>query len=93
MADKIDRPKTGGRKKGTKNSIPPTLKASVKAIYKELSEKKPELFRKAIEDGIQAKPPYSFQYLQLGAHYLDGKPADKVENSGSIRFKWKTEES
>ena len=93
MSDKIARPKTGGRQKGTKNSITPSLKASVKAIYKHLADTKPQMLQRAIEDGIQAKPPYSFQYLQLGAHYLDGKPADKVENTGSIRFKWKTDES
>lgn len=81
-----------GRRKGSKHKLDPTLKASVKAIYKELSQTKPELFKEAIENGIKAKPPYSFQYLQLGAHYLDGKPKDMVEFDAAVEFSWKTSE-
>jgi len=85
-------PKNGGRTRGKKGIVPPSLKASVKRMFKEVAGKKPKMIRDAIEAGIQAKPPYSFQYLQLLTHYVDGKPSDKVDHGGTVQIQWKTEE-
>lgn len=49
---------------------------SVKRIIEGLVRKHPEEVKKAILDGIKAKPPKSVQYLQLCAQYLDGRPAE-----------------
>jgi len=82
-----------GRPKGTKNIVPPSFKASLKKIFKDIATEDPAMLRKALEDGLSAKPPYSFQYLQLAAHYIDGKPSDKVEHDGNVTITWKTDES
>jgi hypothetical protein len=37
-----------------------------------------EAGKAAMRAGLLADPPKSFQYLQLAAHYLDGKPADTM---------------
>lgn len=68
-----------GRPKGSKDKVPRTFKASIRAVYQELATEKPELFRTAIERGLRASAPKSFQYVQLGAHYLDGKPIETVK--------------
>lgn len=68
----------GGRQKGAKDKVPRGFKRSIRALYEQLADEQPETFRKALEDGLKAKAPASFQYLQMGAHYLDGKPAETV---------------
>jgi hypothetical protein len=68
----------GGRKKGAKNKVPGSFKSSVKALYEEIAAKAPELLHNAIVKGLKAAPPKSYQYLQLGAYYIDGKPAETV---------------
>jgi len=95
MANRIDRIKSKptGRKRGAKGHIPPTFKASLKRVFHEIATDDPQIIKDAIRDGLQAKPPYSFQYVQLAAHYIDGKPSDKVEHEGTVEFVWKTSET
>lgn len=64
-----------GRPRGAKDKFP---RGSIKAIYVGLAQGRPELFGRAIVAGISAKPPFSFQYLQLGAYYIDGKPVETI---------------
>jgi hypothetical protein len=91
--DNLKKAPKKGRKPGSKGAIPPTFKASLKRIFNEIATEEPGLLKTAIRDGIMAKPPYSFQYIQVAAHYIDGKPSDKVEHEGAVEFRWKTEES
>lgn len=69
----------GGRKKGAKDKVPRTFKGSIRALYVELANERPELFRAALERGLKSASPKSFPYLQMGAHYLDGKPVETVQ--------------
>jgi hypothetical protein len=72
-------PGEGGRKKGSKDKVPRTFKASVRAIFAEIASTKPKLIRNAIVEGLKAPPPKSLPYLQLGALYLDGKPFEHAD--------------
>ena len=64
------------RPKGAKDKVPRSLKASIRAICRAIGTEKPEVIERALLEGIKARPPKSFQYLQLWAHYTDGKPGD-----------------
>lgn len=75
-----------GRPKGSRDKVPRTFKASVRAIFAEVAEEQPALLRDAILRGIQADPPKSYPYLQLAAHYLDGKPAERPQVVGLSRL-------
>ena len=68
-------------KKGSKDSVPRSFKASVKRAFEEIGAEHPTLFGDAIVKGLNAAPPKSFHYLQLAAHYLDGKPTETVRCS------------
>jgi hypothetical protein len=68
-----------GRQKGAKDRVPRSFKESIRALYQELAIEQPELFRAALVRGLKAPPSKSFQYLQLGAYYLDGKPKETIE--------------
>jgi hypothetical protein len=65
-----------GRPKGAKNKLPG---GSVRAMCKWLSEEQPELFRDAIVRGLKAREARSFPFVQLAAHYIDGKPVERVQ--------------
>lgn len=73
------RPGQGGRKKGSKDKIPRSVKASIAAIYEEVASDNPEIIRDAIVRGLKAPPPKSFPYVNLGALYLDGKPTERSD--------------
>ena len=73
-----------GRPKGSKDKIPKTFKTSLYAIFHELQDTQPELFINAIRSGLEAKAPINFQYLQLWAHYTEGKPVERVEHAGEV---------
>jgi len=66
--------------------VPRTFKASVRAIFIDVAENDPALLREVIIRGIQANPPKSFSYLQLAAHYLDGKPVERLQIKGLGRL-------
>lgn len=69
-----------GRPKGSKDSIPRTFRASIKAMYEKLATEQPELFEDAItRDLSNRRGTAAFHHVQLAAHYLDGKPADTVK--------------
>lgn len=68
-----------GRPKGAKDKVPRSFKASIRVLYQQLAADRPDLFENAVVKGLSAKPPFSFQYLQMGAHYIDGKPADTLK--------------
>lgn len=75
-----------GRPKGSRDKVPRTFKASVRAIFAEVAAEQPGLLRDAILRGIQADPPKSYPYLQLAAHYLDGKPAERPHLTGLAKL-------
>ena len=68
-----------GRPKGSRDKVPRSVKASLLQIYTTLETDHPDLFQSAIIDGLRAKPPASFPYLQLWAFYRHGKPKDTVD--------------
>lgn len=72
----------GGRKKGSRDKIPRGFKQSIRYLYEELAKAQPELFRSALVRGLKAAAPKNFPYLQMGAHYLDGKPTESVRLTG-----------
>ena len=69
----------GGRKPGSRDEVPRTLKASIKRVYEEIAAEDPALIRRALEQGLRAEPPKSYPYLQLAAYYLDGRPVERIE--------------
>ena len=64
-----------GRPKGRKNKLP---SGSIRAMCKWLAEERPELYRDAIVRGLRAREARSFPFVQLAAHYLDGKPVERL---------------
>lgn len=72
-------PGNAGRPKGSKDEVPRSVKASIRAVLEDVISSEPGLIRDAIMRGLRAAPPRSFQYVQLAAHYVDGKPEDRLE--------------
>jgi len=70
-----------GRPAGRKNKVPGSVKASVREVLAEVAEKDRAEIREAIRRGIRSRPPHSLRYVELVAHYTDGKPKDSVEIS------------
>ena len=64
-----------GRKPGTPETTQGVL-AMIKAIFAD-PERRPRV-EAALFEGLTAKPPRSFPYQQMAAHYLDGKPIDTL---------------
>jgi hypothetical protein len=55
------------------------VKASVKAVCAELAGECAAEIRNAIMKGVNSRPPHSLRYVELIAHYTDGKPADTIK--------------
>jgi len=74
-----------GRPPGSKDSIPGSVRSSIKALFEELGQDHPETYRRAIEKGLRASPRDSYRFVQLAASYLDGRPHEHitVERSGA----------
>ena len=72
-----------GRPRGSRNKVPPSVKASVKEVLEELAVSNRDEIRNAILKGINSKPPHSLRYIEVIAHYVDGKPADTVTIKGN----------
>ena len=68
----------GGRKKGSRDLIPRSLKASVARVLADLVATEPDLIRRALRRGLAAPPPISLPYLRMAAEYLDGPPPDRL---------------
>ena len=77
-----------GRPKGRHNTVPTSFKRSLAGAFEQLEHEQPDLFKAALEAGLKAKPPRSFQYLQLWAHYRLGKPADTINVHASDATPW-----
>jgi len=68
-----------GRPKGSKDRVTRTFKASIRQVFEEIASEDPDLIKTAVLRGLRGRPRESFPYVQLAAHYIDGKPADTVE--------------
>jgi hypothetical protein len=68
-----------GRPKGRKNRVPKSFKASIKAVLELIATDDPALIEKAVRRGLNGRPRESFPFIQLAAHYIDGKPADTIQ--------------
>lgn len=69
-----------GRPKGSRDKIPKSVKASIKALCEEIAAdpKGNKSIRSAITRGIRAHVKYAHLYVRLVAEYVDGKPVDTL---------------
>lgn len=74
--------KRAGRPKGSKDKIPRTWKHSLKVVFEEVCAEHPDVLHAAMLAGFRAGAPKSFPYLQLAAHYIDGRPITVLELTG-----------
>jgi hypothetical protein len=73
-----------GRKKGSKDVVPQSFKASIKAVYEDLLTNDPELVKSAVLRGLQArKPKEAFLYVRLFAD-LSGELKQQLEHTVDI---------
>lgn len=76
-----------GRKKGSRDRVPRSFKASIKTMYERLAKTEPELFEGAIRRDLQNRRGIAaFHHVQLAAYYLDGKPKEHVELDGKLEM-------
>jgi hypothetical protein len=73
-----------GRPAGRRNKVPPSVKASVKAVLEEVAGSNREEIKAAILKGVNSKPPHSLRYVEVIAHYVDGKPAETIKLKGPV---------
>ena len=52
---------------------------AVKQVFEDIATEDPELIKQAVLKGLRGRPRESFPYVQLAAHYIDGKPADTIQ--------------
>ena len=55
-------------------------------IIKNLAERKPEAFDRALQEGLKAGGAKSYPYFALAAAYLDGKPIERILIKGDHRM-------
>lgn len=75
-----------GRPKGSRNKMPRSLKASIVKVLEMVVDTNPELIKKAVLRGLAGKPRESFPFLQMAAHYLDGKPKESIDLNGNVQM-------
>lgn len=75
-----------GRPKGSKNKFPNSVKASVVRVLEAVVNESPELIESAVLRGLKGKPRESFPFLQMAAHYLDGKPKESIDVTGNLQI-------
>ena len=73
-----NRPKPPKKKRGQYNRVYPMEEASVRKLLEEVVIENPERIKKAVRRGIGRGGNVGFHYVQLSAHYLDGKPPIKL---------------
>jgi len=73
------RPKPPRKKVEQYNRPYPLEEASVRKLLEEVVTENPERIRKTVRRGISRGGSVGFQYVQLSAHYLDGKPPVKLQ--------------
>jgi len=54
-----------GRPPGSRNKVSGDFKKALRDVFEEIHTTHPTLIRRAVEKGLRARPPGSFQYLQL----------------------------
>lgn len=63
----------------SQSAPPEKKKPSIKRLIGEILEEHPSLAKQAILEGLQAVDPNTtFKFLQLAAHYTDGKPVETL---------------
>jgi hypothetical protein len=67
-----------GRQKGTKNAIPTSVKASLRAVMEEVAASETKTVRGALMTGLRGGPRDAHHYVKLMAEYVDGKPMDTL---------------
>ena len=72
-----------GRPKGSKDRFPRSVKASIRKVMEKIARQEPKLIEQVIRDGFAGKPRDAFPYVQLFAHYLDGKPPETINVQGN----------
>ena len=75
--------KRAGRPRGARHTLP---SGTIKGIFNWLAQEEPELYRNAIERGLRAPEAKSFPFVQLAAHYLDGKPIERIAIQADARL-------
>jgi hypothetical protein len=55
------------------------VKASIRDVLEDLATNHRDEIRDAILKGIKSRPPASLRYIELAAHYVDGKPAETIK--------------
>ena len=70
-----------GRPKGSKDSIPRSVKASIRLACERIGKKHPKLIEERILAGVNHEDMrIAFPYIQMVAHYIDGKPKETHEH-------------
>lgn len=72
-----------GRRHGSKDEVPRSVKASIRAIYEEVATNEPKLIREAVIKGLKARAPASAHYLKMLSDSIDGKPVERHEITGA----------
>lgn len=73
-----------GRTKGSKDAVPRSFKASIRAVFDDLLSKDPKILQAAVLRGLSSrKPKEAFLYVRLFAD-LTGELKQQIELSGSI---------
>lgn len=75
----------GGRPKGRKNKLSGAEVKSVREICMRLLRTRPELFERAIVEGLELPPPKNYAYLAFATSYIDGKPVEHVAVEETVR--------
>ena len=72
-----------GRPKGTRNKIPRSFKSSIALLFQELGQEDRARWKAAIRRVMRLGGRTAFPYYQMAAHYLDGKPVERVQVEGT----------
>lgn len=76
--------KGAGRKQGSKDEIPRSVKASLRAVYQEIVNDDPEILKTAVTRGLlERNSKARFPYVRLFAE-LYGELKQQVELSGAV---------
>jgi len=73
-----------GKLPGTRNSIPTSVKASIRTILEEVAATEGATVRRAVMAGLAGGARNADRYIRLVAEYVDGKPADTLNLNNSV---------
>jgi hypothetical protein len=74
-----------GKLPGTRNSIPTSVKASIRTILEEVALTEGGTVRSAVMAGLRGGARNADRYIRLVAEYVDGKPADTLNLNNQIK--------